>query len=794
MSMMKNGILWGKIVFWLCLALLAPLVCCGEVQAVLAVEDSNYYYVATTGNDSTGDGALTNPWRTIQYGVNRIAPGDTLFIREGVYNEALTIPANKSGSAASHTVIAAYAGETPVISGSSGSRIRMTNVSYITIQGLTLTGGNYGVNYDTTVSRPAAGLDNVYILDNTIRDIDGSNSICVYNQAYRSGSTTNTSALRNVIISGNNIAGGRSGSTETVVINGNIDGFTVSGNIIRNSNNIGVDFIGFEGNNTYWEVDQARNGKVFNNIVFGVSVINNNAYWENSSNRRPFGGQFDRCCAGVYVDGGKDIEIYHNLLFDNDIGCEVATEHTAITATEIERFVVSGVQVHDNIIASSNGWGPGLVFGGYNSDLGYTKDCVFANNILYGNITGIVVQKSANNTIWGNIISEGGEALGFMSATERNANNFEDNLWYNGAANSNSYYASLNRLPEAQLVKQIKLVSSPLADPVSGDFSPLSPYGGLYGTIAAAWADWPHDQPPFELYVSYAKARAELAQAKAFLESVKFDFLAAGEAGDLKSYLTAQLQANGYPNSEALYILRTASADANIGLGLNDPSGSAQIVTLTTGANNGHINAANLNNVYDGLAVGASKEYAYLVQVITRYEGGYTSEATESNNGGVRMFLERKPISSILPFSGKLLYQDSPRPATVELFNSQGEPIYAMTTAEDGAYTLLAPAGAGYTLVITKPGYLSYTIKNLTLTEGEDIETIDLYQLAGDINGDGFVNSEDLVCLISEFGRAPINYQYADIDGDGLVNSVDLTCLLAGFGKWDVVVDRAIND
>ena len=148
-------------------------------------------------------------------------------------------------------------------------------------------------------------------------------------------------------------------------------------------------------------------------------------------------------------------------------------------------------------------------------------------------------------------------------------------------------------------------------------------------------------------------------------------------------------------------------------------------------------------------------------------------------------------------FSGRILYQESPRSAKVELFNSDQNPVASAATEENGAYTLSLPApltGARYTLVITKPGYLSYTIKNLTLTEGEDIETIDLHQLAGDINGDGYVNSEDLVCLISEFGGAPVVYSNADIDGDGLVNSVDLTYLLAGFGRWNVVVDRAIND
>jgi len=141
-------------------------------------------------------------------------------------------------------------------------------------------------------------------------------------------------------------------------------------------------------------------------------------------------------------------------------------------------------------------------------------------------------------------------------------------------------------------------------------------------------------------------------------------------------------------------------------------------------------------------------------------------------------------------FSGVILYQTPGRAAKVELFDNKGDQIATTATDEDGAYTLSAPPGTGYTLVITKPAYLSYTIKNLTLTEGEAIETVDFHQLGGDINRDGYVNSEDLVCLISEFGKAPVNYELADIDGDGLVNSVDLTILLAGFNRWNVEIDK----
>ena len=39
-------------------------------------------------------------------------------------------------------------------------------------------------------------------------------------------------------------------------------------------------------------------------------------------------GEYDLCADGIYVDGGCDIEICNNFIFNCDIGMEVATEHS----------------------------------------------------------------------------------------------------------------------------------------------------------------------------------------------------------------------------------------------------------------------------------------------------------------------------------------------------------------------------------------------------------------------------------------------------------------------------------
>ncbi|MFA6102962.1 MAG: LamG-like jellyroll fold domain-containing protein [Victivallaceae bacterium] len=44
------------------------------------------YYVATNGNNNNS-GIISSPWATVKYGVGRLAPGDTLYIRGGTYRE-----------------------------------------------------------------------------------------------------------------------------------------------------------------------------------------------------------------------------------------------------------------------------------------------------------------------------------------------------------------------------------------------------------------------------------------------------------------------------------------------------------------------------------------------------------------------------------------------------------------------------------------------------------------------------------------------------------------------------------
>ncbi|GEM_PF-1491831 len=54
------------------------------------------WYIATDGSDETGDGSTSNPFATIQHGIDTSQDGDTLLLAEGIYsgigNQNITIP------------------------------------------------------------------------------------------------------------------------------------------------------------------------------------------------------------------------------------------------------------------------------------------------------------------------------------------------------------------------------------------------------------------------------------------------------------------------------------------------------------------------------------------------------------------------------------------------------------------------------------------------------------------------------------------------------------------------------
>jgi parallel beta-helix repeat protein len=99
------------------------------------------YYVATDGNDAD-QGTESRPFGTIKKGLSVMQAGDTLYLRDGTYNEGIdsqnqTIPSGTSWS--TPVTIGAYPGETVTLNGSVNiNGYRSTVYQYIIVDGFIL--------------------------------------------------------------------------------------------------------------------------------------------------------------------------------------------------------------------------------------------------------------------------------------------------------------------------------------------------------------------------------------------------------------------------------------------------------------------------------------------------------------------------------------------------------------------------------------------------------------------------------------------------------------------------------
>jgi Right handed beta helix region len=328
------------------------------------------YYVSISGSDSN-PGSQAAPWRHIQYAVDKVSPGSTVYVLTGVYNEAVTF--HNSGSASGgYITLQNYLGNTPVIDGTgiaiSGETglIVIENRAYIKVIGFevrNLKAGGVSAAFPAGIWIRGNGAF-IEIRNNVVHDIENSCSRCGAHGIAVYGRDPNAS-IHDIIIDGNQIYNGKFGWSESMVLNGNVEKFTVSNNIVHDNDNIGIDFIGYEGENPNPAVDRARDGTAVGNLVYNINSYGNPAYGN------------ERSADGIYVDGGTRIIIERNVIHDTNLGIELASEHAGKDT--------SYITVRNNFVF--NNTQAGIAFGGYDKRRGSTQYCTIVNNTLYNNFT-----------------------------------------------------------------------------------------------------------------------------------------------------------------------------------------------------------------------------------------------------------------------------------------------------------------------------------------------------------------------------------------------------------------------
>ncbi len=412
--------------------------------SVASAQPNASYYVATTGNDSNS-GTQSAPWKTIQHAADTAHAGSTVYARGGTYEELVRI--NVSGNPNDGFItFRSYPGEIAVLDATRFTPedrqgvLTIQNQSYVRIEGFEIR------NFRTAEHRLAPmGINvigsgsHIELLNNNVHDIQqtfpgrdrpgsGGNGfgIAVYG-------TNATTPITELIIDGNEVHHLKTGSSESLVVNGNVTNFRITHNTVHDNNNIGIDVIGFERTAPDPAVDQARDGVVSHNLVYNITSRGNPAYGN------------DQSSDGIYVDGGTRILIEQNTLHDVDFGIELASEH--------KDRATSYIIARNNLIYHCHT--AGVSIGGYAPDRGHTEHSNVINNTLYENDTSSTGSgefqmqwNMSDNVFANNIVYAGPHCLISVTKTEVNKSQppalIDHNLYYCAAGAEASTWAEVS--------------------------------------------------------------------------------------------------------------------------------------------------------------------------------------------------------------------------------------------------------------------------------------------------------------------------------------------------------------
>ena len=346
------------------------------------------YYVdrnhVSASDGNSGDDE-SRPWRTIVHAATVVGPGDTVYVKQGVYRDG-EIRLGHSGERGQEVIIAAYPGHERMAI-VEGDGFLSVGKSHVVLRDLTFKHTpRSGIRFEGPPDASDPPAENISIIGNYTHDTYSS-GISIWGVRWRTdpGDYDN---IRDVVIEGNLLELGTNGGKNEIitVANGavNVD---VRFNEIRmgdpamTGGDEGVDF-----------KEGVRDSRIYGNLIHDLS---------------------DKA---IYLDGGSDprdpkvtnIEIFDNIMWNlPSAGISITTEGLGD---------VDGVLVYNNVVYNVDGDGY-LVYNhpGGAEEGGTVKNVIFVNNTVFNaglrhgghggfrvnhsSATGIIIQ---NNIAWGN--------------------------------------------------------------------------------------------------------------------------------------------------------------------------------------------------------------------------------------------------------------------------------------------------------------------------------------------------------------------------------------------------------
>jgi len=396
-----------------------------EAAAVNAAAVRIYYVDGAQGNDKNDGLTLTTAWKTIQKSFDAATAGSTVMIKGGTYYEQLTV--HVSGTAGSPVTFTNYNGEQVIIDGSkiSGTTIlTIADKSFLVFSNLTIQHITKNNAIGVLVSAgKSGGVSDVTFRNVAFKNINWTSSASTTPNSNQNAQpfiafgygANQANAITNLVLDSCEFTGNITGFSESLSLDGNIDGFTITNNKVHDNSNIGIAAIGHYGTSSNATLDQSRNGLIRGNICY-----NNKAGYATSG--------------GIYVDGGRDIKIDRNITYQNGYGIEIGNE---------ENGTASNVTVTNNLIYGNEV--TGIAIGGYDSGTtGQVTNCMIRNNSFFKNNTNndgsgeIYMTKASNCTIGNNVFYTNSQNTLFSleNISPQTGNTIDYNDWYTQSGNA----------------------------------------------------------------------------------------------------------------------------------------------------------------------------------------------------------------------------------------------------------------------------------------------------------------------------------------------------------------------
>jgi hypothetical protein len=421
-------------------------------------------FVATHGHDGAV-GSRSAPLATIQAAVKRLPDGGTVEVRGGRYYQRIDL------TGARRLTVRSYGHEHVILDGSrftapqgSSALVTIRDASFVQVGGLDITGYRTKTLDAVPIGISVGGHDDhVSIVGNHVHDLGNDNGtlgsydinahgVAVYGDDPEQP-ITQLSITRNEV---DHLA---LGASESVVVNGNVDGWAVTRNSVHDNNNIGIDAIGFESTlpakYRYTSINRARNGVIADNQVSRIRSQGNPSYYAD--------GGYCNCADGIYVDGGTHITIQHNTVTANDIGIEVAAENARGSADHIN-VLANDISLSRYVGIATGGYCDsgqdcGGVSTGSSFDNSFVGNTLTANNQLGDGSPEILIQYFTHDDLFArNKITAKGSTAGIYGSPVRAAT---DGLSGHNTSDDNSFHV------------------------VGTSTAPFSWLGRTYGTFAA---------------------------------------------------------------------------------------------------------------------------------------------------------------------------------------------------------------------------------------------------------------------------------------------------------------------